>query len=248
VEFIIDISERKHADEALQDAMRAREEILAVVSHDLKNPLGAINLAAAMLAGKPSADPRKRKQVETIQRAANRMDHLIGDLLDMATIQAGRLAVERKPESPGALVTEAVEAHEPAAREKGIALALECDVEEQRLWCDRERILQVFGNLLGNAIKFCRSGDVITVRGRADDRAVRFDVADTGPGISENELPHIFEPYWSAKRHAKKGTGLGLYIAKGIVEAHDGHIWVESRQGEGATFSFTLPLARATTG
>ena len=243
VEFIIDISERKRFEHALQDAMRAREEILAVVSHDLKNPLGAIYMAAALLAAKPESDPRVRKQVETIQRSASRMEHLIGDLLDMASIQAGRLAVEGKPEDAGALVTEAIEAHEPAAREKGIRIVRSGELGARRIACDRDRVLQVFGNLLGNAIKFCRSGDVITIRGSGAGNEARFDVSDTGPGIAESELPHVFEPYWSAKRHATKGTGLGLYISHGIIDAHGGRFWVESKQGQGTTFSFTLPLA-----
>jgi PAS domain S-box-containing protein len=246
VEFIIDISERKHTEQALHAAMRAREEILAVVSHDLRNPLGAIHMAAALLSRKPSPDPRVRKQVETIQRSASRMDHLIGDLLDMASIQAGRLAVECKPEDPDSLVMEAVEMHEPAAKEKGLRIVRADDLQGRRLSCDRHRVQQVFSNLLGNAIKFCRSDDVITIRGEIAGNEARFAVSDTGPGIPDSELPHVFEPYWSADRHAKKGTGLGLYISKGIIEAHGGRFSVESKPGEGATFSFTLPLAGPT--
>lgn len=226
-----------------QDAVRAREEILAVVSHDLRNPLGAIHMAAELLQLEPPSDPRVRKQLETIHRSADRMGLLIRDLLDMASIQAGRLAVERRPEAADPLVNEALDTHEPAAREKGVEIIRACEVQGERLLCDRDRVLQVFGNLLGNAIKFCGSGDVITVTGEVVGREARFAVSDTGPGIPEEELPHIFRPYWSAERHAKKGTGLGLYISKGIVEAHGGRLWAESKPGEGATFYFTLPLA-----
>ncbi len=227
-------------EEAQREA-RMREEILAVVSHDLKNPLGAIHLAASLL-GDPQA-PAARRHVETIQRAANRMDHLIGDLLDMASIQAGRLSIEKRAEDIEALLREVLELHEPLARDKGVGLASTCAADVGRLCCDRERISQVFGNLVGNAIKFCGAGDTVAVRCERDGGFARFAVSDTGPGIASEQLGHIFDRYWSAKEHAKKGTGLGLFISKGIVEAHGGRIWVDSAPGRGATFYFTVPLA-----
>src|SRR4029079_17057535 len=113
-----------------------------------------------------------------------------------------------------------------------------------RVRCDRERILQVFGNLLGNAIKFCEPGDVVTVGARAERGCVWFTVSDTGPGIAPHELAHVFEPYWSGEKYEKKGTGLGLFITKGIVDAHGGTIRVDSAPGAGATFTFTLPIVR----
>jgi signal transduction histidine kinase len=111
------------------------------------------------------------------------------------------------------------------------------------LQCDRNRILQVFGNLIGNAVKFCRPGDTITVRCLRNGNEMRVSVADTGPGIPADVASKIFEPYWSATQHVKLGAGLGLYIARGIIEGHGGRIWVESTPGHGATFSFTLPIA-----
>lgn len=231
--------------EEAQRAIHMREEVLAVVSHDLKNPLGAIQLAGATLLRKQGADPRSRKQIEVINRSGSRMEHLIGDLLDMASIQAERLAIDRRLEDPEDVVVEAVESHEPAAREKGVGIVLACEMSGPPIPIDRDRILQVFGNLLGNAIKFCRAGDVITVRGERSAREVLLSVEDSGPGIPESDLAHVFEPYWSAKDHAKKGTGLGLYISKGVVEAHGGRLWVESKPSEGATFYFTLPVADA---
>jgi PAS domain S-box-containing protein len=224
-------------------AVRLREEVLAVVSHDLRNPLGAITLAAAILLKKFSADPRPRKQVETIERSASRMTHLVDDLLDMASIQAGRLAVERTPQELAPILREAVELADPAAAEKGIALRLDLALDGTRCAVDRERLLQVFANLLGNAKKFCPAGSSITVRAERVGDQVECVVADTGPGIPEAERPHIFDPYWSAERHAKKGIGLGLYISKGIVDAHGGHIWVANAPGGGAAFHFRLPLA-----
>lgn len=226
--------------EESQRETRIREDVLAVVSHDLKNPLGAIHLAATLLLEQP--DPRYRKHLETIYRAATRMDHLIGDLLDMASIQAGRLALERKREEANVLVREVLDLHEPMVVEKGIELVRDCELPGVFVVVDHDRVLQVFGNLLGNAIKFCGTGDQITLHGEIEDHSALFSVTDTGPGIPARELPHIFQPYWSGKRHAKKGTGLGLFITKGIVEAHGGRIWVESTAGKGTTFYFTLPI------
>ena len=224
-------------------AVRMREEILAVVSHDLRNPLAAIHMAAALLLLKSDGDPNTRKQAETIQRSASRMEHLLSDLLDMASLQAGRLALERKPEDPVPLVGEVFDLHEPMSREKGLVLRRNVELSGVRVDCDRDRVLQIFGNLIGNAIKLCQSGDVISLGARLVDGAAQFAITDTGPGIPEQELPHLFEPYWSADRHARKGTGLGLYISKGIVEAHGGRLWVESQYGVGSTFYFTIPLA-----
>ncbi len=233
------------AYEEAQHAIRMREEILAVVSHDLRNPLAAIHMAAALLLLRLGGDPRSRKQVETIHRSASRMEHLLADLLDMASIQAGRLALERQPEHADNVLGEVMDVHEPSAREKGLILQRSCDLGGVHLHCDRDRILQVLGNLIGNAIKLCQPGDSVTVTCVPAGADALFAVADSGPGIAEPDIPHLFEPYWSAERYAKKGTGLGLYISKGIVEAHGGRLWVESSLGEGATFFFTLPTTSA---
>jgi signal transduction histidine kinase len=190
-----------------------------------------------------SHDPRTRKQIDIIRRSASRMEHMITDLLDMASIQAGRLALERAPTDAGALVGEVVDMHASLAAEKQILLTAHTTLEGVTISCDRERIAQVFGNLVSNAIKFCRPNDRIEITGKRDDGRATFVVRDTGPGISEQALPHIFEPYWSAKEHAKQGTGLGLYISKGIVEAHGGSLTADSAPGRGATFTITLPLA-----
>ena len=129
------------------------------------------------------------------------------------------------------------------AVEQGIRFTTDVDVGDLHVECDRDRVLQVFSNLLGNAFKFCRRGDQISVRARPDANDIRFEVADTGPGISSDERQHIFEPYWSAARHGKKGTGLGLFIARGAVDAHGGRLWVDTEPGRGTTFFFTLPIA-----
>jgi PAS domain S-box-containing protein len=228
-----------------ETAIRLREEVLAIVSHDMRNPLSSINMAAAMLF-KNDPDARTRKQVEVILRATGRMDRLIGDLLDMASIQAGRLAVERKTQDIGSIIAEAVEIAEPLATMNRQELSSQIDTGAARCSVDRERILQLLANLLGNAKKFCPVGGAITVRAVVKGHAVECGVSDTGPGIPEQDVPHIFDPWWSAKHAQKKGVGLGLYISKGIVGAHDGRIWAENRSGSGVTFYFTLPLANET--
>jgi signal transduction histidine kinase len=223
-------------------AIRLREQVLAVVSHDLRNPLTSINMSATILSKKLAAGAPARRQVEAVERAARRMDRLIGDLLDTASIHAGRLAIEPSPQELVPTIHEATQLAEPLARERGLELSSEISLDEVRCNIDRERVLQLFSNLFGNAIKFCPTGSIITVRAKVSGNEVENSVSDTGPGIPETDLPHIFDPYWSA-RHAKNGTGLGLFISKGIVETHGGRIWAESRPGDGATFRFTLPLA-----
>jgi signal transduction histidine kinase/CHASE3 domain sensor protein len=229
-----------------QDATRARDDLVAIVSHDLRNPIHTINMAAAfLLEVAPPVDRRvtSRRQLEVIQRQANRANRLISDLLDVARIQAGGLAVEPMPVEVRSLVQEALDSANPLAT--GNQLKLSEDVQEDlpRVSSDRDRVLQVFANLIGNAIKFTPKGGEITIRAAQSGSEVRFAVCDTGPGIPPEHLPHVFDRYWQAKSTAKLGTGLGLSIAKGIVEAHGGRIWVESEPGKGASFIFTLPSA-----
>ena len=227
-----------------QEAARMREQVLAIVSHDLRNPLGAAKLAADMVMkrAQKESEPLLAKQAQTIQRAAVRMERLIGDLLDMSSIHVGKLSIDRRPHAADGLLREAAEIHDPIATEHGIQFTVERQVDDLRVQCDRERILQVFSNLLGNSFKFCRSGDHVTLRAERDGNDLRFEVADTGPGIPPEEQRHIFEPYWSAERDGKKGTGLGLFITHGVIEAHGGKIWLESEPGQGTTFFFTLPI------
>lgn len=226
-----------------QDASRLREAVLAIVSHELRTPLTTIDLAATMLMHGGGTEPRLRKPAETIRRACERMGKMIGDLLDMAAIQAGRLRIESEDTVAVDILNEIVELHEPLADEKGLRLIRDFDVEGVHLLCDRDRIQQVFSNLLGNAKKFCRAGDVIFVQAKVTGKHATFAVQDTGPGIAPEELPHVFEPYWSGERGQKTGAGLGLFIASAIVKAHGGELTVTSTLGEGATFSFTLPIS-----
>lgn len=239
-----DITERKRIEDELQGAVRLRDDLLAVVSHDLRSPLGAVQLGASMVLGQVGNDARARKHLEMIQRAVSRMENLIDDLMDSANIRVGRLQLELHAERAEAVLDEAIDIHQPLAEEKGLRLERHNNLADLQVRCDRDRILQVFGNLLGNALKFCRAGDTITVRGTPAGDSVRFDVTDTGPGIDPAVQTKLFDPYWSGTQRASGGAGLGLYISKGIVEGHGGRIWVESVPGHGATFSFTLPIAR----
>lgn len=231
---------------AAQEATRARDDLVAIVSHDLRNPIHTIHMAASFLLDIAPTNDRRlqaRRQLEVIQRSATRANRLIQDLLDVARIQAGGLAVDPIPIDVKSLVHEAVEAATPLA--SAAHLNVKCEVPEPSpmVASDRERILQVFANLIGNAIKFTPKGGEIRILASCESSEIRFIVADTGPGIPAEHLNHVFDRYWQAKSTAKLGTGLGLSIAKGIVEAHGGRIWVESPPNSGAQFNFTLPAA-----
>jgi PAS domain S-box-containing protein len=244
-----DITERRRTAQALQQAVEQahraahdREDLLALVSHDLKNPLSVILMTVASLVKKLEAasSQHARDQLQTIWRSAERMNHLIGDLLDSASVDAGKLAVEPEPTAVALLVEEAIDAMRPLAAAK--ALLLESDVpgDVPRVWADPSRLQQVLGNLLGNAVKFTPRGGRIRVGAVAVGDRVQFAVEDTGPGIAEKELPHLFDRFWQSRRTARLGSGLGLSIVKGIVLAHGGKVWVKSSLGAGSTFFFTL--------
>lgn len=229
----------------LARALRAREDVLAIVSHDLRTPLAVIHTTAAMLLNpKYQLSPQQvREQHERISRNVDLMNRMIGDLLDLANIRVGKLSIDPGPMIVNDVLREAVEAHEATARDKGITLVYETDNDVMSANADRARLMQLFQNLLGNALKFCKSGDRITVASRTRGNRAHIEVSDTGPGISAEDLPRIFEPYYSASgKHQKTGTGLGLYISKGIVDAHGGGIVCASEPGAGTTFTITLPL------
>lgn len=229
---------------AAQEATRARDDLVAIVSHDLRNPVHTIHMATAFLLETAPANDRRltaRRQLQVIQRAATRANRLIQDLLDVARIQAGGLVVDPIPVEVRSLIIEAVEAATPLAGAQDLKVQSDVAEPTPMVASDRERMLQVFANLIGNAIKFTPRGGQISVHARVEDSEVRFTIADTGPGIPHEHLEHVFDRYWQAKSTRKLGTGLGLSIAKGIVEAHGGRIWVESPPGSGAQFNFTLP-------
>lgn len=231
---------------AAEEAGRARESMVAVVSHDLKNPLSTIQMAASFLledlVPDDEAHALERRQLTSIHREAGRAYRLIRDLLDVNAIEAGTLHVVRSTQEIAPLVDEVVETLKPLAQAKQIELALEAASGLPVLHADRDRLFQVFSNLGGNAIKFTPEGGRVLIRARHEDDAVAFDVVDTGPGIPPADLSRVFDRYWQAKKTASLGSGLGLTIARGIVEAHGGRIDVSSVPGEGTVFSFTIPL------
>ena len=229
-----------------QRAITARDATLALVSHDLRNPLAVILMKASLMLKDADKDRRaeSRNFIESVRRSAERMNRLIQDLLDVSSIEAGRFSIERKPQPVAPLVSGAVEAMRVQAAPKSLRVDTALSEDDLLADCDADRIGQVLTNLIGNAIKFTETGGSITVRVEPRTSEVCISVSDTGPGISESDLRHIFDRFWHAQRSARGGTGLGLSIAKGIVEVHGGRIWVESEVGVGSTFFFTLPLAR----
>lgn len=227
-----------------QDASRLRDHLMAVVSHDLRNALGVVRINAGLLLRGGKAPPQQQRPLQAMERATQRMDRLINDLLDVTSIQGGGLRIEAGAFPAVELLREAAEQQEELAAEQGIRLRLEESVADL-VHCDVHRVSQVLGNLIGNAIKFCGQDDHIRLSARRSGASVRFTVADSGPGISSEDQQRIFAPYWSGEGGRSRGTGLGLFISRGIIEAHGGRLWVESAPEAGSRFHFTLPLAEA---
>ena len=231
-----------------REAIRARDEVLRVVSHDLRNPISAVSMGAAMLledAPETLRDGPFGGTLRAIRSSAQRADRMIEDLLDVSRIEAGRLSIEPYPERLVPLMEDAVETHRHLARERRIDLGYRVSETLPNVLADRGRLLQIFGNLLGNALKFTPPGGRVELGAVWEADEVRCYVEDSGPGIPAEQLPHLFDRYWQARRADRRGLGLGLTIVQGLVEAHGGHVWVESELGRGTRFSFTLPVAAA---
>ena len=227
-----------------QQAVRAREEVLAIVSHDLRNPLNAVTLGTSLLKMSDTLSDEDREQVDAIEVSGRRMAKLIEDLLDVTRLEGGkRLPIEPATVEPSELLREAEEIFRAQAAVASVLIHYEADDSLPPVYADRHRVMQVMSNLIGNSMKFTPPGGRIEVRAKQmEDDAVLFSISDTGPGIPREHLSHIFSPYWQAKRAERLGAGLGLPIAKGIVEAHGGRIWVESEPDQGTDFYFTLPV------
>lgn len=222
-------------------ATSAREDVLAVVSHDLRNSLNVVQLGASLLLRRASPE-QVTKQATRIQSSAKQMLRLVSDLLDWGRIESGHVELQREEVALEPVLVEAVEAIRPLAEAKHQRLELSIQGTPPRLSLDRARLLQVLGNLLGNAVKFTPEGGQITVGAQLRDGQVEIRVEDSGVGIPAAQLPYIFDRYWQARDLSRLGTGLGLGIAKGLVEAHGGRIRVASTEGMGTTFTFTVPL------
>jgi len=248
--IVADVTQRRRAEDQLrnlyeeaQHAICAREDVLASVSHDLKNPLTSVVMNATLLERATPEGPtgdKLRRHTQMIARAADRMNRLVHDLLDWASLRAGKLtlSLEEVPLAP--LLNEIVTLLQPVALGRGQTLNVNVE-DELTIRADRDRVARVLSNLIGNALKYTRERGAITVVARRQRNEALVAVTDTGPGIPVEELPHVFDRYFRAKQAGAEGTGLGLAIAKGIVEAHGGRIWAESMVGVGSTFAFTIP-------
>jgi PAS domain S-box-containing protein len=231
--------------EQARAATRSREEVLAVVSHDLRNPLNAVLLAAVILDEYTEPErwnERERLQLRTIRHSAEQMTTLIHDLVEVVALEAGTRVLHLEKVDACALLRSAAEMYAGLAAEQEVALWVDSPPEVPDVRADRARLLQVLSNLVGNALKFTPAGGSVRVGAEAAGETVRVWVSDTGRGIDAEHLPHLFERFWQARRGDRQGLGLGLSIAKAIVDAHGGRIWAESTPGAGSTFSFTLPI------
>jgi signal transduction histidine kinase len=228
-----------------QRALRKREELLAIVSHDLRCPISSVLLNADMLLTECPGDERRRgrKHVEAIKHAAKRLGRMVGDLLDLSSIDTGHLSLELERLQMSVMVMEALEMLRPLAQQKQQQLEVQLSGDDCPVVCDRGRLVQVRSNRVGNAVKFTRPEGAIAVRTERRNSEVWISVSDTGPGMAPGMVTHIFDAYFTAPDATSPGLGLGLFIAKGIVEAHGGRIWAETELGVGSTFYFALPAA-----
>jgi signal transduction histidine kinase len=226
--------------EDAEASIDAREQVLKIVSHDLRNPLHTISMCASLLLDLPMPADKQNEHLKRIKRSGERMNRLVQDLLDVAKLEAGRVAISTRPVVVAPLIREAHEMLAPIAEEKGVSLETVVADGLQPIVADEGRVLQVLSNLVGNAVKFTPAGGRITIRADDAPGGVRFSVSDTGVGMTPEQLSQLFGRFWQANPADRRGIGLGLSIAKGIVEAHGGRIWVESQPGAGTTFHFTL--------
>ena len=226
--------------ESLEHAVRARDQMLSVVAHDLRNPLNVIGIAANTLLQR-FADSSVRSPIDRILRSAHRADRMIRDLLEIDTIESGRLALERMIVEPADIILAALDSQQALAAEASVIIATDLSPQLPRIEADEEHLNRVLENLIGNAIKFTQAGGHIMVGATHRDGELLCWVKDSGIGIAPEHLPHIFDRFYQASRSDRHGTGLGLTICKGIVEAHRGRIWAESTPGEGTTMFFALP-------
>jgi PAS domain S-box-containing protein len=226
-----------------REATRVRDQVLRIVAHDLRNPLNTIALSAGYLRDfVPELDRADvRENLEIIERSVKQSNRLIQDLLDVARMEAGRLSIQRTALDVAAVTREAVELHRALADQRSIRLIASPPDRPARIYADRDRVLQIFSNIIGNALKFSPEGGRVSVYAEPENGWMRFAVSDQGPGIPGELLPHLFDPFWHLPG-GTGGTGLGLSISRGIVQAHGGRIWVQSEPGAGTTFFFTLPL------
>lgn len=235
------LAREREARAAAEESARMRDEMLSIVSHDLRNPLGAISIAASALAG--SAGNEVEKLATDIARSSEWALHIIHDLVDASVIEAGRLTIYPEPMTVQAIVETLESLFEGQARVAGLAFGVDSTDAPRWIVADVDRLIQAVGNLVTNAIKFTPSGGSVSLRVTGGPEVLSFIVSDTGPGIPPEDLPHVFDRFWHSRRSFKGGAGLGLAIARGIAEGHGGRIDVESTLGDGSTFTLHIPRA-----
>jgi PAS domain S-box-containing protein len=231
-----------------QAAVQARDDMMAVVSHDLGNPLSAIRIGTSLLLRTIPRDQMEAggwKHLEFIRQSAQQMENLVNDLLDVKRLEAGKVSLQLQDVSVQDVVLRVMDVFQPIADGCSVDLVSKCEAALPRVRGDAQRLEQVLSNLVSNALKFTSAGGRVTVNARSAGDHALVTVVDTGVGIAPDHLPHVFDRFWQGRKQGKKGLGLGLAIAKGLVEAHGGRIWVESVPGEGTTFLFTVPTAAA---
>ena len=256
ISIVVDVTEQKRSEaqrlslmeretqarSEAESAVRSRDDILAIVSHDLRNPLNIIGMSAKLLdSSLPEA--KRSAQLGIIQRAVGGINRLIEDLLDVTQITSGKLRVDTAPVEVAEICEDARAMFVPLLAAKNQAFECTLPSAPVAVLADRDRIGQVLSNLVGNAHKFTPEGGRIGLQVDIVDDCARFTISDTGPGLSSQDLPHVFDRFWQARRVRRGGVGLGLPITKGIIDAHGGCIWAESSAGRGTTFYFTLPLS-----
>jgi len=252
-----DVSERRRseivAQRALSDAqtaLRDRDDLLGIVSHDLRNPVNAVKMLAATLLRMPTdaaaatLPPNAVEHATVMLEAATQMDALIQDLLDVTRLERGQLRLVREPEAIGVLMATMADILAPSAVARGVLLETEIEAGLPAVEIDHDRIAQVLSNLVGNAIKFTASGGSVRMRAARGAEGVIVSVQDTGVGISTEDLPYVFDRFWQSKRTNRSGAGLGLAIANGIVRAHGGTLVLDSVLGQGTVATIALPVRR----
>lgn len=232
------------AHQSALNAIKSRDELLAVVSHDLKNPLSAISMSTEVMLRRleGNGDSNIRKGLERIKMAVAVMMDLIKDLLDHAKLETGKLELEIQDENFYDALRKTEELLAPLIKSKSIKIINDFSGPSPVVKADKTRLIQILTNLISNAVKFSPEGSKIEVRAKVKGKELKVWIRDYGEGIASKDIPHVFDRYWQKKKTSKMGTGLGLPIVKELVHAHSGRIWVESKEGEGTTFFFTLPL------
>jgi signal transduction histidine kinase len=233
-------SEQRARSDA-ERAVRVRDSVLQVVAHDLRNPLGRIATLVPLLREETLPPADREQMLAVLERTTAGMMRLVQDLLDVANIEAGRLSIEAGPLDVTQLLVDLCKAYRATAVDRGLQIQCEQGRNIPMISADRGRLVQVINNLLDNAIRLTPAGGQIVLRSEAVHDGVRLSVSDTGPGIEPHEIPHLFDRFWQGQRNRRGSSGLGLAIAKGIVEAHAGQLWVESTPGHGSTFFILLP-------